>query len=92
MASLDVADAPRQARARQRWTWITIAAVGIVSGSALLAVPAIAAGGAAGSGGSHDRVIVCESGVVTDGDVWTSSAVATRATSDTPVPDGCREG
>lgn len=91
MASLDI-DAAEQARSRQRWTWITIAAVGIVSGSALLAVPALAAEGSTGSGGTTDRVIVCESGVVTDGDVQTSSAVATRATSDAPVPNGCREG
>jgi hypothetical protein len=75
--------------ARRRWTWITIATVGIISGSALLAVPAIAAD----SGPSpSERVAVCESGIVERGNVKTSSAVATRIAADAPLPEGCREG
>lgn len=41
---------------------------------------------------TDDRVIVCESSVVSQGDVDTSSAVATRAPSGALVPAGCREG
>ncbi len=41
---------------------------------------------------TDDRVIVCESGVISHGDVDTSSAVATRAPSGALVPAGCREG
>ena len=76
---------------RRRWTSITIAAVGIVSASALFAVPAI---GADGNPPDHDRVIVCESGVETNGDIQMSSATATRLPNGdtTPVPEGCREG
>lgn len=77
---------------RRRWTWITIATVGIISASALLAVPAIAANG--GSDHSNDRLIVCESGVETNGDVQISSANVTRLPEgdNSPVPAGCREG
>lgn len=45
-----------------------------------------------GTHGSDDRVIVCESGVISHGDVDTASAVATRAPSGALVPAGCREG
>jgi len=78
---------------RRRWTWITIATVGIVSASALLAVPAIAADGDTVNH-SDDRVIVCESGVETNGEISISSATATRVPEGdtTPVPEGCREG
>ena len=41
---------------------------------------------------ADDRVIVCESGVISHGDVDTSSAVATRVPSGALVPAGCREG
>ena len=69
---------------RSRWAWITVLSVAIVSGSALLAVPAIAAVG------SPDRVVVCESGVIDHGDgIQTSSAFAERVAADAPVPDGC---
>ena len=41
---------------------------------------------------TDDRVIVCESGVISHGDVDTSSAAATRAPAGALVPAGCREG
>jgi len=45
-----------------------------------------------GPGGASDssRVLVCESGAQTHGDVETSSAVAVRVPEGTPVPPGCR--
>ena len=94
MSSEDIGSTEDKARAssrRRRWTWITIATVGIVSASALLAVPAIAADGNSGDH-SSDRVIVCESGVETNGEISISSATATRVPEgdNTPVPDGCR--
>lgn len=41
---------------------------------------------------TDDRVIVCESGVISHGDVDTSSAVAVRVAAGALVPGGCREG
>lgn len=49
--------------------------------------------GATSTGGSHDVVLVCESGTVTNANgVETSSAVATRVPAGTPVPPGCHLG
>ena len=78
---------------RRRWTWITIATISVISASALVAVPAIAADGDPVDH-SNDRVIVCESGVETNGEISISSATATRVPEgdSTPVPEGCREG
>ena len=74
---------------RRRWAWITIATVGLLSATAFVAVPAIA-----DNSSSSDRMIVCESGVETDGDIQISAASVTRvADGDTsPVPEGCRVG
>ena len=80
---------------RRRWAWTTIAAVGLLSASAFVAVPAIADGTTATpDGGGSSRVIVCETAVESSGDVGISAATATRlAVGDTtPVPEGCREG
>jgi hypothetical protein len=76
---------------RRRRTWISIAVVGIVSATALVAVPAIAADNDKARG--SNRVIVCQSGVVEDGDIRTSSASADRVADDDPrpVPAGCRD-
>ncbi len=41
---------------------------------------------------TDDRVIVCESGVISHGDVDTSSVVAVRVPTGALVPTGCREG
>jgi hypothetical protein len=97
MARIDLATTAaehpgRPSPGRRRWAWFTIGAVTLVSGSALLAVPAIAADG--GSGTTPQRVIVCESPVVSNDGVETSSAVAERlpAGDTRPVPEGCREG
>ena len=73
---------------RRRWAWITIATIGLLSASAFVAVPAIA------DSPSNDRVIVCESGIETNGDVEISAATVTRVADGdtTPAPEGCREG
>jgi hypothetical protein len=74
---------------RRRWaTWIALATLGVVSATAFVAVPAIAAD----ADPAPDRVVVCESGVVDDGGIQTSSAVATRTPAGDPLPEGCREG
>ncbi len=84
---------------RHRWTWITVLAVAVLSGTALVAVPAIAQSEPSGGAGpSHtpapaEKVVVCESEVVDHGDgILTSSASAERVAADAPVPDGCRVG
>jgi len=78
---------------RRRWPRITLVTVGLLSASALLAVPAIAQ-----SDGSDPtptpapaaKVVVCESGIVDHGDgIQTSSASAERVPADAPVPEGC---
>ncbi len=82
---------------RERWVWITVLSIALLSGSALLAVPAIAAdgptGGGSGSGsgsGPAALVVVCESGAIDPGDgIQTSSASAEWIPADAPVPDGC---
>ena len=78
---------PPPVRSRRRWAWITIATTGLLSVSALLAIPAIADS----TPSDHDRVIVCESGVETQGDIQISAASATRVADGdaTPAPDGC---
>jgi hypothetical protein len=77
------------------------AGVGLVLTLALTSAAVLAASASIGSAserdrvGTHetdDRVIVCESGVISHGDVDTSSAVATRVPSGALVPAGCREG
>jgi hypothetical protein len=84
-------EARAQHARRHRWAWITVLSIALVSGSALLAVPAIAAGGPPDSGsGSTERVVVCDSGVIDHADgISTSSATAERVAADAPVPDGC---
>jgi len=73
---------------RRGWAWITIATVGLLSASAFVAVPAIA------DSSSNDRVIVCESGIETNGDIEISAATVTRVADGdtTPAPEGCRDG
>lgn len=93
MARSDQESTPAVVLARRhRWTWITVLTIALVSGSALLAVPALAQ-----SDGSEpaptEKVVVCESGVVDHGDgIQTSSASVERVAADAPVPDGCRAG
>jgi hypothetical protein len=84
---------------RHRWVWITVLSIGIVSGTAFLAVPAIAQGGstdpdpAVTTPAPTGKIVVCESGVFDHGDgIQTSSASAERVPADAPVPDGCRAG
>jgi len=70
------------------------------AGAAGLAIAAVAVGcgtltpanGPDGGSGSAEQIVVCESGPVTQGDVHTSSAVATRVPAGTAVPPGCRLG
>jgi len=91
--STDTTVSPQPVRPhRRRWAWITIATVGLLSASAFVAVPAIADSG--DTTPKHDRVIVCESGTETKGDIKISAATATRVADGdtTPVPEGCREG
>ena len=55
--SPDPTATPKPVRShRRRWAWITIATTGLLSVSALLAVPAIAD---STPSPSHDRVLVC---------------------------------
>jgi len=94
MASIDTTttDSPPPTRSRRRrWAWITIATVGLLSTSAFLAVPAIADNS---NPPTHDRTIVCDGGVETDGDIQISAATVTRVADGdtTPTPEGCREG
>ncbi len=82
---------------RHRWTWITVLTIALVSGSALVAVPAIAQSDATPPAvhtpAPAEKVVVCESGVVDQGDgIRTSSAAAERVPADAPVPEGCRAG
>ena len=100
MASIDIdktVTPPPVRPRRQRWAWITIATVGLLSASAYLAVPAIADNSdppSSPSSPSHDRTIVCEGAVETDGDIQISAATVTRVADGdtTPPPEGCREG
>ena len=93
MASVDTDSTvpPQPVARRRRWAWITIATVGVLSASAFAAVPAIAD---SGSAPVHDRVVMCESGVETKGDLQMSAATVTRVADGdtTPAPEGCREG
>jgi hypothetical protein len=96
--STDTTVSPQPVRThRRRWAWITIATVGLLSASAFVAVPAIA--DSSGATPTHatpgnGRVIVCESGTDTKGDIQMSAATATRVADGdtTPAPEGCREG
>jgi hypothetical protein len=90
--STDTTVSPQRVRThRRRWAWITIATVGLLSASAFVAVPAIAD---SGNPATHDRVVVCESGVENKGDIQMSAATASRVADGdtTPAPEGCREG
>jgi hypothetical protein len=92
--STDTTVSPQPVRThRRRWAWITIATVGLLSASAFVAVPAIADSGGTPTPG-NGRVVVCESGVETKGDIQMSAANATRVADGdtTPAPEGCREG
>lgn len=64
------------------------------AGAAGLFVVAVLAGcgapGVSSGPGSREQVVVCESGTITQGNVSTSSAVASRVPAGTPVPPGCR--
>ena len=80
--------------ARRRAAGIAAITVGVLSGLALVAVPAIATNGSGGSEPAHDRqIVVCESEVVDHGGgIRTSSASAERIATGAPVPEGCRAG
>jgi hypothetical protein len=85
----DTTATPQPVRShRRRWAWITIATTGLLSVSALLAVPAIADSTPAPG---TDHVIVCDSGVETSGDIQISAATATRVADGdtTPLPENC---
>jgi hypothetical protein len=88
-AAVDAADLASTRRRRR--TWISIAIVGVVSATALVAVPAIAADNDDPHG--SNRVIVCQSDVVEEGDIRTSSASAERVADNDarPIPPGCRD-
>ena len=65
--------------------------IAVVSGSALVAVPALAADGATDPATPPARhVVVCDSGIIDHGDgIQTSSASAEWVPADAPVPAGC---
>ena len=72
-----------------------IAGVGLALAIAAASAAALVSPGTAGARESThapDRVIVCESGVISHDGVDTSSAFAVRVAADEPVPAGCREG
>ncbi|MEX0665821.1 MAG: hypothetical protein WD598_13785 [Acidimicrobiia bacterium] len=77
-------------RSRRRIAGVGLA-LAVTAGSGAAVMASTPAGAREGRDAS-DRVIVCESGVVSQGDVDTSSAFAVRVAADTPVPAGCREG
>ena len=65
---------------------------GLVATAALAGCAALFASGAFASSGSEaDRIVVCESGTVTVGEIETSSAVAARVPAGEPLSPGCRE-
>ena len=71
-----------------------IALAAVLAGSAVLFVSQ-QPGDAAGTGGSHadEVIVVCESPTVTHTNgVKTSSAVAARVPTGSPVPQGCHLG
>ena len=77
---------------RRRWPLIAALTVGLLSASALLAVPAIAQSDTPTepTPAPTEKIVVCESGVVDHGDgIQTSSASAERVPADAPVPEGC---
>ncbi len=75
-----------------RWFSTSRARLGVAAAG--LAVAAVAAGCAPTVASAPDPVdevvLVCESGVVDQGGVKTSSAVATRVPAGSPIPPGCR--
>jgi hypothetical protein len=91
---------PRSDRTVPRWRrpGALAAGVALLAFTAALAVPTVVTGastfdGRSGSDSGTDRVIVCDSGTVHQGDVTTSSAVAVRVPDGAAmaVPSGCRE-
>jgi hypothetical protein len=71
-----------------------IAGVGLTLAIAAASAAAIVSPGTARARegtNATDRVIVCESGVISNDGVDTSSAFAVRAAAGDPVPTGCRE-
>jgi hypothetical protein len=76
---------------RRRGIWVAVLGIALASGSALLAVPAIASGGSPDAGSSSTpHLAVCESGVIDHGDgIQTSTAAVERVTADAPVADDC---
>jgi hypothetical protein len=92
---------PRSDRtvSRQRRISALAEGVGLLAFTAAVTVPAVVSGassfdGRSGSTKNSDRVVVCDSGIVHQGDVTTSSTVAFRIPDDVAptVPSGCREG
>jgi hypothetical protein len=79
---------PQRSRRRIAGVGLTLAI------AAASAVAIVSPGTARAREGTNatDRVIVCESGVISNDGVDTSSAVAVRAAAGDPVPAGCREG
>jgi len=84
---------------RQRRLGVVAEGVALLAFTAALAVPAALLGvssfdGRSGTDPASERVLVCDSGVVHQGDVSTSSAVAVRIPAGAPVtvPPDCREG
>jgi hypothetical protein len=78
--------APTAPARRRHQTWLVVAGVAAISVAALLGSPALA-----GAGGSHEPVVVCESGVEVRGSVAMSAATAFRIPDDHParLPAGC---
>jgi len=73
------------------WSSLRSLAAGAAAATAIF-VLAACAGPATGSSTSQppaEHVVQCESGVVTDGDVEISSAVAERVAVDAPLEPGC---
>jgi hypothetical protein len=92
---------PRSDRtvSRQRRISALAEGLGLLAFTAAVTVPAVMSGastfdGRSGSDQTSDRVAVCDSGIVHQGDVTTSSAVAWRIPDDVTaaLPSGCREG
>jgi hypothetical protein len=66
-------------------------AAGVVGGIILFPGSAPAGPGHTGSPDA-DRVLICESGVVSRDGIDTSSSIVVRVLEGTPVPPGCRDG
>ncbi|HEY8216456.1 MAG TPA: hypothetical protein VIH82_04930 [Acidimicrobiia bacterium] len=76
---------------RRRLHWSTAGVLGLALAAAVAGCSSPQAStGPGGGDASADRLLVCESGTVTHGDVRTSSAVASRVPEGTEIPPGCR--